>query len=105
MSLETAPISRISHLYCTRWYDSRKLKPRCTTSCFGVLGAVLCVIHHAITNRHPQSTARSSTESQEQQRRVHWNTEMLSYTVYAADECGKMTTWDLKAVLIALIHV
>eukprot|EP00903_Cladosiphon_okamuranus_P013184 g12296.t2 len=56
-------------------------------------------------NKLPQPTAWSSTGSQEQQRRVHWNTEMLSYTVYAADECGKMTTWDLKAVLIALIHI
>lgn len=57
------------------------------------------------TIRHPQSTARSCTESVEQQRRVHWNTEMLSYTVYAADECGKVTTWDLKAVLVSLIHM
>lgn len=61
-------------------------------------GVVLC--------RHPQSTARSTgRESQEHQRRVLWNTEMLSYTVYAADECGKVTTWDLKAVLLILIHM
>lgn len=30
---------------------------------------------------------------------------MLSYTVYAADEIGKVTTWDLKAVIISLIHM
>ena len=30
---------------------------------------------------------------------------MLSYTIYAADEFGKITTWDLKAVLVSLIHM
>lgn len=55
--------------------------------------------------RHPQSTARSRRGSQEDQRRVFWNTEMLSYTVYAADEMGKVTTWDLKPAIISLIHM
>ncbi|CAM9388702.1 unnamed protein product, partial [Ectocarpus sp. 4 AP-2014] len=56
--------------------------------------------------RHPPSIAQSRGDSQEQhQRRVFWNTEMLSYTVYTADEFGKVTTWDLKEVIIGLIHM
>ncbi|CAM9382860.1 unnamed protein product [Ectocarpus sp. 8 AP-2014] len=57
--------------------------------------------------RHPPSVApQSCGDSQEQrQRRVFWNTEMLSYTVYTGDEFGKVTTWDLKEVIIGLIHM
>ncbi|CAN0050569.1 unnamed protein product [Ectocarpus sp. 12 AP-2014] len=56
--------------------------------------------------RHPPSIAQSRGDSQEQhQRRVFWNTEMLSYTVYTADEFGMVTTWDLKEVIIGLIHM
>ncbi|CAM9771885.1 unnamed protein product [Ectocarpus sp. 4 AP-2014] len=55
---------------------------------------------------HPPSTAWSGGDSQEQrQRRVFWNTEMLSYTVYTADEIGTVTTWDLKEVIIGLIRM
>ncbi|CAN0382697.1 unnamed protein product [Ectocarpus sp. 12 AP-2014] len=56
--------------------------------------------------RHPPSIAQSRRDSRDQhQRRVFWNTEMLSYTVYTADEFGKVTTWDLKEVIIGLIHM
>ncbi|CAM9110180.1 unnamed protein product, partial [Hapterophycus canaliculatus] len=55
--------------------------------------------------RHQQSTEWQFRHGEEHQQRVLWNTEMLSYTVYTADESGKVTTWDLKAVIIALVHI
>lgn len=29
---------------------------------------------------------------------------MLAYTLYAADEAGRVTTWDLKGLLLELVH-
>lgn len=37
--------------------------------------------------------------------RVHWNQELLAYTLYTADEVGRVTTWDLKPVLLGLVRL
>lgn len=40
-----------------------------------------------------------------QKGRYHWNTEMLAYTLYAADDYGRVTIWDLKPLLLELAHM
>ena len=50
--------------------------------------------------RHPESSAGRETPEQE----ARWDAEMLAYTVYAADDAGGVTTWDLKPLLLNLIH-
>lgn len=42
--------------------------------------------------------------SSSQQLAMYWNTDMLSYTMYAADDGGRVTTWDLKGLLLELTH-
>lgn len=37
--------------------------------------------------------------------RVHWNQEMLAYTLYAADDVGRVTAWDLKPLILGLVRL
>ena len=57
-------------------------------------------VRRFLTTRHHQSSVGRETPEQE----ARWDAEMLAYTVYAADDAGGVTTWDLKPLLLDLIR-
>ncbi|CAM9409360.1 unnamed protein product [Scytosiphon promiscuus] len=97
--------------FASAWQDTSVVSPNPSgrgSSCdrsFQERLAATFLKYQGERRRHQRSTNRQGRETQEHQQRVLWNTEMLSYTVYTADESGRVTTWDLKTVLIALIHI
>ena len=48
-----------------------------------------------------EETCRSEAPKQQ----ILWNTEMLAYTLYTADDVGRVTTWDLKPLLLNLAQM
>ncbi|CAM9181074.1 unnamed protein product [Ascophyllum nodosum] len=48
-----------------------------------------------------EETCRSEAPKQQ----ILWNTEMLAYTLYTADDMGRVTTWDLKPLLLNLAQI
>lgn len=52
--------------------------------------------HGSVQGRYIEDTFRGS--------HANCNTEVVTYNLYMADDAGRVTTWDLKPVLLSLVH-